>query len=198
MSGGVVRVLDAWGAGVILVETVGVGQTELDIMNTADTVVMVLTPESGDAIQALKAGLLEVIDIFVVNKADREGANQLVTNLNNTIGLAEPHSEWIPPVLSAQTHIGEGVDKIEEAVKKHRELWLTSPHLSKKRCERRRQEFVRIVKARVEEYLNQIDPQETRVAGLLDRVANGEQNPFVAAWDFLSEGDLLQKLSSKQ
>ena len=188
MAGSVVRVLDAWGAGIILVETVGVGQTELEIMNTADTVVMVLSPESGDAIQALKAGLLEVVDVFVVNKADREGADRMATTLKSTMNLAESPTGWRPPVLLTQAHIGEGVDGIEEAIKNHREALTASSLLSVKRSERQRREFAGVFKAGVDEHLNNKGPQEGRFADLLSQVAKGEVDPFVAAWRLLREG----------
>ena len=92
------RLLDASGKDVVIVETVGVGQTELGVMGVADTVVVTLMPEAGDIIQTLKAGLMEIADIYVVNKADREGANQMVVAITSMLKMASAHGDWIPPV----------------------------------------------------------------------------------------------------
>lgn len=118
----VADVLDAAGKQVIIFETVGVGQTELDIADTADTVVVVLVPESGDAIQTMKAGLMEIADIFVVNKSDREGTDNLKMELEMMLNL-RPKNEarWKPPILSTAAHQGIGVEALKEKMDAHRE-----------------------------------------------------------------------------
>jgi len=110
-SAEVVDLLDAAGFDLVLVETVGVGQSELGVMEVADTVVVVLTPESGDTVQTMKAGLLEIADVFVVNKADRPGADGLVRDLRRSVELAAPNG-WRPPVHAASAAENRGVDAV--------------------------------------------------------------------------------------
>ncbi|MCX6137194.1 MAG: methylmalonyl Co-A mutase-associated GTPase MeaB [Ignavibacteriales bacterium] len=114
-------VLDASGADIILLETVGVGQSELDVAGAADTTIVVLVPESGDGIQAMKAGLMEIADFFVLNKADRPGADQAVMSIKLILGF-RPHDEktWMPPVLQSVASDGRGVAEIIDAVDRHR------------------------------------------------------------------------------
>jgi LAO/AO transport system kinase len=121
----VVDLLDACGFDRILVETVGVGQSELGVMEVADTVVVVLTPESGDAVQAMKAGLLEIADVFAVNKADRPGADRLARDLEQSIALDEREG-WVPRVICASAIEGSGIAEVAAAVAEHR-AWLTGP-----------------------------------------------------------------------
>ena len=116
----VVDLLDASGFDLILVETVGVGQSELGVMEVADTVVVVLTPESGDAVQTLKAGLIEIADVFVVNKSDRPGAHRLAAELNRSVDLVElPDDAWRTPVLTACALQGQGIDAVIDAAAAH-------------------------------------------------------------------------------
>lgn len=119
------RVLDAAGCEVILVETVGVGQSEVEIAAQADTTVVLLAPGMGDGIQAAKAGILEIGDLFVVNKADRDGADATARELNHMLGLGEAREPgaWRPPILKTVAARGEGVDEVVEALEKHR-AWL--------------------------------------------------------------------------
>jgi len=113
----VVDLLDAAGFDRVLVETVGVGQSELGVMEVADTVLVVLTPESGDAVQAMKAGLIEIADVFAVNKADREGADRLVRELRRSVGLVE--LPWSPPVHSCSALNDEGIDEVVASIDAH-------------------------------------------------------------------------------
>ena len=107
---GIVRLLDAAGTDIILVETVGVGQTELGIVGVADTILLTLMPESGDAIQALKAGVMEVADVFLVNKADREGADHMAAAINGMVQMVDTHSGWTPPVVLTTARSGQGIE----------------------------------------------------------------------------------------
>ncbi len=119
-------VLDAAGYDVVMLETVGVGQSELDIAGAADTTVVVLVPESGDGIQAMKAGLMEIADIFVLNKADRPGADQAVMSLRMILGFRSHDAEsWMPEVLKTQASEGKGIDDVVVQIQKHR-LYLES------------------------------------------------------------------------
>ena len=116
-----VDLLDAAGFDWVLVETVGVGQDEVDVVRTVDTVVVVTVPGLGDDIQAIKAGILEIADLFVINKADREGADRTARDLEMMLGLTDPHPVWLPPVLRTVASRGEGIDELLAAVERHRE-----------------------------------------------------------------------------
>ncbi len=122
-TGAVADLLDAFGYDMILIETVGVGQSEVDIVRTADTVVVVLVPESGDAVQAMKAGLMEIAHVFVVNKADREGVDRFVRELEAIISLSP--QDWKPPVIKTVALRGKGIGELVDAILKHREYRLS-------------------------------------------------------------------------
>ncbi len=126
-------ILDAAGFDIIILETVGVGQSELDIAGAADTTIVVLVPESGDGIQAMKAGLMEIADFFVLNKADRPGADQAVMSIKMILGF-RPHNEssWLADVIKSQANEGKGIEEVAEFVEKHRK------HLERGGLEQRR------------------------------------------------------------
>ena len=111
--------LDAAGYDVVIVETVGVGQTELGIMGVADTVAVALIPEAGDAIQALKAGIMEIADIYVVNKADRDGADQMAASVTAMLHMALTTPDWVPPVMLTSAHTGGGIAELWEKLEEH-------------------------------------------------------------------------------
>src|ERR671915_379676 len=114
-----VRILDAAGHDLVIVETVGVGQSEVEVAGATDTTLVVVAPGWGDAVQVAKAGILEVADIFVVNKADREGADDAVRDLKNMLSIG-PKAEWRPPIVKTSTATGEGVEDLWQAIEKHR------------------------------------------------------------------------------
>ncbi|MGH7492138.1 MAG: methylmalonyl Co-A mutase-associated GTPase MeaB [bacterium] len=128
-------VLDAFGKDFVIYETVGVGQSELDIVEAADTVIVVLVPESGDAVQAMKAGLMEIADIFVMNKSDREGAGRALSELQAILHL-RPQAAWHPPVLSTIASQGKGLDELWEQVCSHRAFNDKDGRLQEKRRDR--------------------------------------------------------------
>jgi len=128
----VAAVMDAAGFDYVIFETVGVGQSELDIAGTADTTVIVLVPESGDSIQAMKAGLMEIGEIFVVNKADRDGGDMMVEEIKSMLLLRDPSLAWTPPVLRSVATTGEGVAEIAGTIEEHR-AFLTEHELLQKR-----------------------------------------------------------------
>ena len=127
-----VRILDAAGYDVIFVETVGVGQAEVDVAAATDTAVVVMAPGMGDAVQMAKAGILEAADVFVVNKADRDGAPEVAKELRQMLHLGAAR-DWIPPVLMATASKGEGVDEVWAAVREHRDQAEASGALAAKR-----------------------------------------------------------------
>jgi len=164
--------LDAAGFDLILVETVGVGQSELGVMEVADTVVVILTPESGDAVQAMKAGLLEIADLFVVNKSDRPGAAGLVRELRRTVSLGT--AAWSAPVISASAKEGEGIDEV---------LAQTDAHLVFSAGDGRAEWTRRRGDARIRRFLDLAASEGRRHAeaalseDLRDRIRRGETTP---------------------
>ena len=123
-TGEVVDILDSSGKDVILIETVGVGQSELDIASASDTTIVVLVPESGDDIQAMKAGLMEIADIFVINKSDREGADLMLANLSESLTFRN-EMNWIPKIVKTSAINNEGIVELMEAIEEHSD-WLSS------------------------------------------------------------------------
>lgn len=128
-----VRMLEAFGFDVVIIETVGVGQSELAIAQTADTTILVLMPGSGDDIQAIKSGIMEIGDIFVVNKGDLPGANKAATEIIASLELAHHPTSWCPPVIVAISESGEGVDKIWQSVKDHGSFLNENDQLTERR-----------------------------------------------------------------
>jgi LAO/AO transport system kinase len=143
-----IRVLAASGTPWIVVETVGVGQVEVDIADATDTSVVVLNPGWGDGIQANKAGLLEVADVFAVNKADRAGADSAVKDLEAMLELSHP-ATWTPPIVQTVATSGEGVDRLWEAISAHRRYLVETGELERRRGERVRREIRALVEARL-------------------------------------------------
>jgi len=143
-----VDLLDAAGFDWVLVETVGVGQDEVDVVRTVDTVVMVTVPGLGDDIQAIKAGILEIADLFVINKADREGVDRTARDLEMMLGLGE-HGDWIPPVLKTVAAREEGIDRLLAEVERHREHLIAHGELEKRRISHLRLRVETILKERV-------------------------------------------------
>ena len=152
----VVDILDAAGFDVVLVETVGVGQDEVEVVRTVQTNVVVLVPGMGDDIQAIKAGIMEIGDVFVVNKADRPGADKTVTEVTMMMSLVEEHGDWIPPIVKTVASKSQGIDDLDAALQKHYEHLSTSGEL-----DRRNRDRVRI---RIETQLKE---------GFMDRLIGG-------------------------
>jgi LAO/AO transport system kinase len=176
-----VRVLEGAGCDVIVVETVGVGQAEVEIASLADTTLVLLAPGMGDAIQAVKAGVLEIADIFVINKADRPGADATYRDIQGMLALGgrEP-GEWRPPVVRATAVRGEGIDDIVAAIEKHRG-WLTDSGALRLRRERRAAVEVEAIalgtlRARIGSLR-----EGTALSALAARVTDGEIDPYAAA-----------------
>ena len=140
-----VRLLDASGRDRCLVETVGVGQSELEVMQLADTVVVVTTPAGGDAVQIIKAGILEIADVFVVNKADLPGAPKVYRDLKDLVRQTKAHDPWVPPVIMVTASQGTGVDELVTELDRHHESMEASGQLEHRRRERVRAEVESIV-----------------------------------------------------
>jgi LAO/AO transport system kinase len=176
------RVLDAAGCDVVVVETVGVGQSEVEVAGLADTTVVLLAPGMGDAIQAAKAGILEVGDVYVVNKADRDGADLTVRELRNMLALGERRQPdaWRPPIIKTVASRGEGIGELVEAVEKH-QAWLgETGELQRRRLRRAADEIEAIAVTALRERMG--DPgRGAALDDLAARVVAGEIDPYVAA-----------------
>lgn len=136
--------MDGFGCSLILIETVGVGQVELDIVKTADTTMVVLSPESGDSIQAMKAGLMEIGDIFILNKCDRDGADRAYLEIDTALSH-RPADGWKPPIIKTSAHTGEGIEELLGAVTKHQEYLQADNKILKNRLDRRKAKIKRMV-----------------------------------------------------
>jgi LAO/AO transport system kinase len=145
----VLKLMRAFGFDYILVETVGVGQTELDVMTAVDTVVVVLVPEAGDSIQTMKAGLMEIADVFVVNKADRPGSEELRSSLRVMLGLAAKRGPWEPLVITTQADKDIGSGEVLEAIVRHAEQLRQTGELEVRRALREERELLDLVSAHI-------------------------------------------------
>ncbi|MGW7517555.1 methylmalonyl Co-A mutase-associated GTPase MeaB [Streptomyces sp. NPDC054796] len=182
-----VRVLDAAGCDVILVETVGVGQSEVDIASQADTSVVLLAPGMGDGIQAAKAGILEIGDVYVVNKADRDGADATARELNHMLGLGEAREagDWRPPIVKTVAARGEGIDEVVEALEKHRAWMEERGVLARRRAARAAREVETIAVTALRERMGELRGGQ-RLDALAERVVGGELDPYAAADELLA------------
>jgi LAO/AO transport system kinase len=192
-TGDVIKVMDAFGFPWILIETVGVGQTELDIIRQADTTVVALVPESGDSVQAMKAGLMEVADVFVVNKADRDGAHALMAELKFSVHLHYTGSaqardvDWEVPVLAAQAVNDVGMDTLLQQIRRHRTVLEQAGALEKRRQARRRADLEALL---VEEYTAQVTAlvqKDPALARTLDAVTGGRLDVYSAVAQILAQ-----------
>ncbi|MFC5728316.1 MULTISPECIES: methylmalonyl Co-A mutase-associated GTPase MeaB [Nocardioides] len=175
------RVLDAAGFDVIIVETVGVGQSEVEISRLADTTVVLLAPGMGDGIQAAKAGLLEIGDVYVINKADRDGADQVRRDLRSMLAMAErPEGAWRPPVLKTVASQGEGAADLVDALDQHRAHAEASTELARRRTRRARDEIEAIALTALRERWGSLGDGD-RLDSLAASVAAGEADPYTAA-----------------
>lgn len=176
----VMKLLDAFGKDIIFVETVGVGQTELDVMETVDTTIVSLVPEAGDTIQTMKAGLMEIADIFVVNKADRPGASKLVAELEAMLTLSPRTNQWQPPILATQAIRDIGVAELYEAAERHRDYLTTSGELLRRRQHQRKEEFLQAIEQRLRRRLWRLMKESTHLMTLLQEVEKGSIDPYSA------------------
>ncbi|SMQ18988.1 LAO/AO transport system kinase [Streptomyces sp. Ag82_O1-12] len=177
-----IRVLDAAGCDVILVETVGVGQSEVEIASQADTSVVLLAPGMGDGIQAAKAGILEIGDVYVVNKADRDGADATARELNHMLGLGESRGpgDWRPPIVKTVAARGEGVDEVVEALEKHRAWMEERGVLAERRLSRASREVETIAVTALRERIGDLHG-DRRLDALAERIIAGDLDPYRAA-----------------
>jgi len=190
----VTRLLDAFGMQQVIVETVGVGQTELDVMRLADTTVVVLVPEAGDAVQVMKAGLLEIADVFVVNKADRDGAERMKSELVQMLHL-RPASAWHIPVLLTQAATDVGIDELLVALDEHRATLADDAERERRIRIRRESELLDILEEELRRRLERrLGNGADGLGPVLDAVRGGTLDPYSAALRILEDASTLEEL----
>lgn len=176
----VLQVFDAFGKDVILIETVGVGQSEVDIIKYADTTIVTLTPAGGDGIQIMKAGIMEIADIFVVNKADMPGADRTCSEISIMLDLSGV-KQWRPPIVRTSTLDGSGIEEMFDAIEKHRDFLEGSGRLQKNRGERIRRDVLDLIEDKIK---NIVWAQVYRSDGfesIVERIISREIDPYTAA-----------------
>jgi LAO/AO transport system kinase len=185
-----IRVLDAAGFELIIIETVGVGQAEIAIASLADSVVVLLAPGMGDAIQAAKAGILEVADLFVVNKADKPDTQQVVRDLRNMLALGHRGpDDWKPPIITTVGSRGEGIDELAARLGEHWDWLRSSGELERRRQARAREEITALAIAALRGRLAADAAQSGGLDELAAQVADGTLDPFQAAERLLARAE---------
>jgi GTPase len=188
-TGDAALVLDAAGKDLIVIETVGVGQDEVDIIRTADVSIVTLVPGTGDEVQALKAGIMEIADIFVVNKADREGADRLVSAVEANLALQAYGSDaWRPPIVKTIATSGQGVPELVETIWRFREHSASSR--VQRRHERSEYRLRELVAQRFMDHLEREVLESNELSAVVDRIAAREVDPYTAANELLSRAGL--------
>ncbi len=177
---GAVHVMDAMGKDVILVETVGSGQIEMDITRAADTTLIILNPGAGDEIQMMKAGILEAADVFVINKADKEGAENLKMNLEVILTMKTRHpGEWKPGIILTQATLDKGTEELTAEIFRHREFLISSGELKKRQRERAKLELLESVESYFNNCIHGIDNGDY-LEKIVDDLLQGRTNPHSA------------------
>ncbi|MDW7650418.1 MAG: methylmalonyl Co-A mutase-associated GTPase MeaB [Bacillota bacterium] len=185
-----VQVLDAFGKDVVIIETVGVGQSEVDIIKYADTTMVVLTPAGGDSVQTIKAGIMEIADIFVVNKADLPGADRTCSEINMMLDLGSSSRTWRPPIVRTITLDGSGISDMFGAINKHRDFLQESGHLEKVRKERIRRDVLDLIEYKIKKAVwDQVSGSE-EFDDLVSQIMTREMDPYTAAVQILGSINL--------
>jgi LAO/AO transport system kinase len=188
-TGDAALVLDAAGKDLIVIETVGVGQDEVDIIRTADVSIVTLVPGTGDEVQALKAGIMEIADIFVVNKADREGADRLVSAVEANLALqAYGADAWRPPIVTTIATSGQGVPELVETIWRFREH--SAGSRAQRRHERSEYRLRELVAQRFMDHLERAVLESNELSAVVDRIAAREVDPYTAANELLKRAGL--------
>ncbi len=181
-----IHVMDAMGKDIIFVEAVGSGQGEVDIARVADTFIVILTPGMGDAIQMMKAGILEAADIFVINKADRDGTENLKTALETMLEMkAHLPGEWKPGIILTEAISDKGTEQLGEEILKHREFLTSSGEVKKRRRERARLELIWAVESSLENHIERMD--KDFLEKLVDDLVQKKTNPQSAALQIMAK-----------
>ena len=184
----VVNVMDAMGKDIILVETVGVGQDEVEVVNTAHTSIVVLVPGMGDDIQAIKAGIIEIGDLFVINKSDREGAEKVERDLRMVLEMGKRREmNWIPPIVKTEAVLGKGISELVQGIREHRQALEQSEAMKEKMRERAKAAFLGILESEVmSHFLRRID-RDGQWKTILDDLACRRIDPYSLVEKMMSE-----------
>jgi len=186
----IIKVMDAMGKDIIIVETVGVGQDEVDIVNTAHTSVVVLVPGQGDDIQAIKAGILEIGDIFVINKCEREGADRLERELRATLEMSPKRKDGLVPLIfKTEALLGKGIFELVYGMYRHREKLMASDHFERKILERTKWEFLCILDSELRDTIVERLNKDKRLDKIIDDLKRRKANPYSVVQKIL-EGEL--------
>ncbi len=185
------KLLDASGKDFILVETVGVGQTEIDIIKNADTVIVTLAPGFGDAVQTMKAGLFEIADIFAVNKADLPGADNLISDIQAMLLLRTGESTWKTPMVKTQAVGDVGTEELYQQIEKHRQMLTETGELDRQRRQQLYDEFMEIIQRKISKDLKMFIEQDTELSSYMSKIVNKEIDPYSAAEEILNSPSLL-------
>ncbi len=184
----VIKVMDAFGMNWVIIETVGVGQAELDIMYIADTTIVVLTPGAGDSIQTMKAGIMEIADVFAINKCDLPGSDTVEMEVQLMLNFRDDHIKWRPPVVKTSTmNTGKGIAELLDAVEKHRTYTSEKGIFLQKRQERASNEVLDIINYQWDRMVRQHLNKPGQANELLDRVTSREIDPYTASHMIVKE-----------
>jgi LAO/AO transport system kinase len=191
--------MDAAGKDDVLIETVGVGQAEIDIVDHADTIVLALMPGSGDSIQALKAGVMEIPDVIVVNKADHPMTDTMVREVRSVLALSHEPGAWQVPILRTEAARGEGVEELAARIDEHRAHIEAEGSLERRRARNLRNEVLGIAASRMRRRLDAAAADDPEIAALLEWVVRRKLDPASAAGALLDEraGEVLQGLQAE-
>lgn len=182
----VTTIYDAYGFDVTLIETVGVGQVELGVINSCDSVLVIVVPESGDAVQTMKAGLMEIADLFVVNKADRPGAERIVSELRQMLRVRKPvENAWSIQVMATESTRNKGIPELREQIDKHLEFIRANGELEKRRRRQIRKKITRILQAEVSQLIEKRLPESTNLEQLIEDIHRGASDPYTASDEIL-------------
>ena len=186
-AGDAVKLMDAYGFDVIIVETVGVGQSEVDIVKTADTTMVVVIPGMGDDIQAIKAGILEIGDLFTINKADREGTDKLNIEIEMMLELNPEHVGWRPPIKRTIASKGEGIEAVVDSIEEHKAYLIESDQLSKIRKARIKNEVTAMLNDRVNRYIDKNVVATSEFDILVEKLQIREIEPYSVVADIVGK-----------
>jgi LAO/AO transport system kinase len=182
-----VKAMDAFGKDIIFVETVGVGQSEVDIVKAADTTMVVLIPGMGDDIQAIKAGILEIGDLFTINKSDLPGADKLVREINMMLDLDSFMTDWRPPIQKVVANQGEGIPELLENVQKHRDYITEKGILAERRRKRAKDEMLDILNSDINRYVKGKIVDTGRLDSYVEQFQKHETDPYTVVGDIMNE-----------
>lgn len=193
-----IKIMVAMGKEVIILETVGVGQNQVSVIQVADTIVLTVIPGMGDYLQSLKAGVLEIGDIFVVNKSDREGANRTVSDLKAFINLSCYQNEWKPPIMKIIATTGQGIEELMAEIYRHREYLTKNNLMISKRESTMKSEILEIIQSRILRHIADRTLLNDRLNKYVQQICDGLTDPYQAADEILRESGIIQWMETDE